>query len=103
MSAPNLKAHFTFAVEEVETQMNMFITPIGETAKSLPDDFSVSVGYSKDYTPEMILSIIAEGLFENLPVEDIKNLGGHGTYEVEFADQNTDASYTFPVDTPAAP
>lgn len=95
MPVPKIKTHFTYAVTEQDTQMDMLIRPTGATAEALPDDFSVSVGYSKDYEPAQILATVAKTIFKNLPEEDIVKLGGHGTYGVEFADQDSDECYAF--------
>jgi len=68
----SLKMTFNYRVEEAETQMNMRITPSGETASKLPADFAVSAGYSKNLDDERILSIVSTGIalsLEKLKIE----------------------------------
>jgi hypothetical protein len=62
----SLTLQFNYRVEEAATQMNLFLKPAGETAAKLPRDFAISAGYSKGYSDEKILGIIAPAILETL-------------------------------------
>ena len=71
----SLKLTFNYRVEEAETQMNLWLKPSGETAAKLPGDFAISAGYSKGYSDERILGVIAPSIVKGLADAKVEHDG----------------------------
>lgn len=94
----NLKATFSYAAEDMQTQMNVSILPTGETAKALPDDFSLNAACPKNIPLEAVLKTLTENLFSKLDQSDKQALNLSDPCEIEFKDVNGHNTISFTLD-----
>lgn len=66
-----LAAEFRYRVEEGVSQKNVQIDPCGNIQR-LMGNFSINAGFSKDFSDEDILKIIAPAIVEKLTREQIQ-------------------------------
>mgnify|MGYP001627749553 CR=1 FL=1 len=93
-----LKATFSYAAEETQTQINLSILPTGETAKALPDDFSFNAGCPKNIPLEALLKKLTQNIFSHLNDSDKQALNLTYPYEIEFQDINSNNTISFTLD-----